>query len=63
MNIILGLAIYAFIIFLNLLPYYIAYLIIRPSSFLGVVGVFVLGSIIVPLTAWVSMFIRTAVVR
>ncbi|WP_298147002.1 hypothetical protein [uncultured Acinetobacter sp.] len=37
-------------LFLLLLPYYIAYSLIEPSSFLGVVGVFVLGSIVVPLT-------------
>lgn len=35
---------------LLLLPYYIAYCIIEPHSFLGVIGVIILGSIIVPLT-------------
>lgn len=33
-----------------LIPYYIAYNIIEPDSFLGVVGVFFLGSVIVPLS-------------
>ena len=32
-----------------LLPYYIAYVWINPQSFMGVVGVFVLGSILAPL--------------
>ncbi|WP_312080557.1 hypothetical protein [Acinetobacter schindleri] len=42
----------SFIIYvlLVLAPYYVAYLIIEPHSFLGVVGVFLLGSVIVPLT-------------
>lgn len=40
---------------LALLPYYIAYSIIEPSSFGGVVGVFILGSIIVPLTIGVAV--------
>jgi len=35
---------------LLLLPYYVAYSIIEPHSFFGVVGVFILGSVIVPLT-------------
>lgn len=36
-------------IILILTPYYIAYLIIEPNSFLGVIGVFLLGSIIIPI--------------
>ena len=35
-----------------LLPYYIAYSFIEPRSFLGVVGVFIFGSVIVPLVIW-----------
>lgn len=33
-----------------LAPYYIAYHIIDPEGFLGIVGVFLLGSVIVPIT-------------
>lgn len=36
----------------SLLPYYIAYSFIEPESFFGVVGVFILGSVIVPLVIW-----------
>lgn len=51
---IVGLLVYISIyLFLLLLPYYIAYSLIDPSSFLGVIGVFVLGSVIVPLSLWV----------
>lgn len=39
---------------LALLPYYIAYSIIEPTSFAGVIGVFFLGSIIVPLTLGIA---------
>ena len=42
---------------LLLLPYYVAYSIIEPHSFLGVVGVFVLGSVIVPLTLGLAFLI------
>ena len=41
-------------IFFILLPYYIAYSFIEPRSFLGVVGVFIFGSVIVPLVGGVS---------
>lgn len=44
-------------IFFCLLPYYIAYSIIEPESFFGVVGVFILGSVIVPLAIWVITII------
>lgn len=40
-----------------LMPYYIAYNIIEPDSFLGVVGVFFLGSVIVPLSLFLLSFI------
>lgn len=48
--------IFAFIvhILLVLAPYYVAYLILEPHSFLGVVGVFLLGSIIVPLSIFLA---------
>lgn len=39
---------------LGLLPYYVAYLIIEPHSFFGIVGVFFLGSIIVPLSTMLA---------
>lgn len=39
-------------LFFSLLPYYIAYSIIEPQSFFGVVGVFIFGSVIVPLVIW-----------
>lgn len=39
---------------LALLPYYVAYLIIEPHSFWATVGVFVLGSVIVPVTIFVA---------
>ncbi|WP_257227331.1 hypothetical protein [Acinetobacter sp. YH12063] len=42
---------------LLLLPYYVAYSIIEPHSFLGVVGVFILGSVIVPLTLGVAFLV------
>lgn len=42
---------------LMLLPYYVAYSIIEPHSFLGVVGVFILGSVIVPLTLWLAFLV------
>lgn len=45
-------------IFFCLLPYYIAYSIIEPESFFGVVGVFFLGSVIVPLVIWgIALFV------
>ena len=48
--------IFAFIvhILLVLAPYYVAYLILEPHSFLGMVGVFLLGSVIVPLSIFVA---------
>lgn len=48
--------IFAFVvhILLVLTPYYVAYLIIEPHSFLGVVGVFLLGSVIVPLSIFLA---------
>jgi hypothetical protein len=48
--------IFAFIvhILLVLAPYYVAYLILEPHSFLGIVGVFLLGSIIVPLSIFLA---------
>ena len=48
--------IFAFIvhILLVLAPYYVAYLILEPHSFLGIVGVFLLGSVIVPLSIFVA---------
>lgn len=42
---------------LLLLPYYVAYSIIEPHSFLGVVGVFILGSVIVPLTLGLAFLV------
>ena len=39
---------------LLLLPYYVAYSIIEPHSFFGIVGVFFLGSIIVPLSTMLA---------
>lgn len=50
-------------LFLNLLPYYVAYLIISPDGFMGIVGVFVLGSIIVPITVWASVLIFAAIAK
>lgn len=41
---------------LILIPYYIAYLIVEPNSFFGLIGVFFLGSIIVPLSLGVMKF-------
>ena len=38
-------------------PYYIAYNIIEPEGFLGVVGVFFLGSLIVPITVGLASFL------
>lgn len=35
-----------------LFPYYLAYSIIEPKSFFGVLGVFIFGSVIVPLSIW-----------
>jgi len=43
-------------IFLILTPYYIAYLIIEPNSFFGVIGVFFLGSIVVPISIGIVKF-------
>ena len=40
-----------------LAPYYVAYNIIEPEGFLGVVGVFFLGSVIVPITLGLVSFI------
>lgn len=52
------LAIYIISYFLLILaPYYISYLIIEPNSFFGVVGVFILGSIIIPLTIMLATII------
>ncbi|MDY6536600.1 hypothetical protein SKM62_06610 [Acinetobacter faecalis] len=42
---------------LFLLPYYVAYSIIEPHSFLGVVGVLILGSVIVPLTLGLAFLV------
>ena len=39
----------------TLLPYYVAYKIIEPESFIGTVGVFVLGSVVVPVTTMIVM--------
>lgn len=50
MPFILGFLIWLIYVVLGLLPYYIAYLMIDPTSFLGVFGVFVVGSLIVPLS-------------
>lgn len=46
----------------TLFPYYIAYLLIKPEGFMGIVGVFILGSIIVPL-ALLGLSILTAPLR
>lgn len=53
----------SFIIYvlLALAPYYVAYLIIEPHSFLGVVGVFLLGSVIVPLTIMLASLCMVAI--
>ncbi|AXY61499.1 hypothetical protein CDG61_16735 [Acinetobacter sp. WCHAc010052] len=44
-----------------LLPYYIAYSIIEPRSFWGMVGVFIFGSVIVPLSIWAIGLIVAAI--
>lgn len=53
----------SFIIYvlLALAPYYVAYLIIEPHSFFGVVGVFLLGSVIVPLTIMLASLCMVAI--
>ena len=50
MAIILYIVTFIIYILLGLAPYYVAYLLIEPHSFLGIIGVFLLGSVIVPLT-------------
>ena len=57
------LAVFIVTLFINLLPYYVAYLIISPNGFMGIVGVFVLGSIIVSLTIWGSVLVFAAIVK
>ena len=49
-NFVIILIVGSIVIGLNLLPYYIAYVLIAPESFMGIVGVFIVGSIIIPLT-------------
>lgn len=54
-NLIGVLIIGSIVIGLNLLPYYIAYVLISPESFMGIVGVFIVGSVIIPLTISVTL--------
>lgn len=63
MQVLVMLIMFAAMLLLNLLPYYVAYLIISPDGFIGVVGVFILGSIIVPLTVWASILIFAAIAK
>ncbi|GGZ97278.1 hypothetical protein GCM10007162_11790 [Ignatzschineria ureiclastica] len=46
-----------------LLPFYVAYLIISPTSFMGSVAVFFLGLVIVPLGLAAVALIRAAFTR
>lgn len=46
-----------------LFPYYVAYQIIEPSSFMGSVGVFLLGSVIVPLTTMIVAIFMSFLAR
>ena len=63
MNIIFYLLFCLVYFLLGLAPYYVAYLIIEPNSFLGIVGVFVLGSIIVPMTLFLASIIIASISR
>ncbi|KZX37112.1 hypothetical protein J7554_02840 [Wohlfahrtiimonas chitiniclastica] len=59
----LAIALIGVIISINLLPYYLAYLLIDPSGFMGMVGVFILGSIIIPMTYSVSIIIFSMIAK
>ncbi len=54
-NFVIILIVGSIVIGLNLLPYYIAYVLIAPESFMGIVGVFIVGSIIIPLTISITL--------
>lgn len=61
MNIIFYIAFFIIYTLLGLAPYYVAYLIIEPQSFLGVIGVFFLGSVIVPITLFFAGLILASI--
>ncbi len=61
---VVGIAIFMVLnIAVTLLPFYLAYLIISPTSFMGSVAVFFLGLIIVPLGLAAVALIRAAFTR
>lgn len=53
-----GLVFFVLNFFVTLFPFYLAYLIIEPRSFMGIVGVFFLGLVIVPLGLFILAIIK-----